>query len=537
MLTACSDIYLIASPESRPALEAALAQNPYLTQPTLPTPEIISPEDLTLTTGTAELFRFPEVQKAIKGDFIVLPCDIVCELHGSSLLETWMTLQAGLGGARSIDGVLSAEQSGRRGGLGVWYQTKDAAEGGVGVKKEETDFIATTEIAQPAVPSPSGSLRPFVRDLKVSMPTAVLKDKMEEEKSLRIRHALLRKHGKVKMMTTYRDAHIYFFPHWVKDMMAENETFDNISEDVVGWWAKSTWQDGLAEKLQMGEALASKKKKINTQLNGHLDDADDEIDLAGLSSTGVLRPAQSQTTNTTSSRNSPSPYASRVRILSPTSSSPSPHPQAPRITTIPPILSYLHPSHPPSHLIRRVDTVPLLLNVSLALAKLPSTSDPSNSGATSSTAPLTSFSHTHKIHPTSTIPPQMTMPQTTSLVDANVTLFSKSTIKECVIGASCVLGGEKAGVRLNRCVLMDGAVVEAGSKLDGCVLGRRCRIGADCELRDCYVQEGFVVAPGTTAKGEVLQAGVEGTDLSGDEDEDGEMDDGDEMDETQEEED
>lgn len=84
---------------------------------------------------------------------------------------------------------------------------------------------------------------------------------------------------------------------------------------------------------------------------------------------------------------------------------------------------------------------------------------------------------------------------------------------------------------------MDGAVVEAGSKLDGCVLGRRCRIGADCELRDCYVQEGFVVAPGTTAKGEVLQAGVEGTDLSGDEDEDGEMDDGDEMDETQEEED
>lgn len=353
VLISYSDIYLIASPESRPALEAALAQNPYLTQPTLPTPEIISPEDLTLTTGTAELFRFPEVQKAIKGDFIVLPCDIVCELHGLSLLETWMTLQAGLGGARSIDGVLSAEQSGRRGGLGVWYQTKDTVEGGVGVKKEETDFIATTAIAQPAVPSPSGSLIPLVRDLKISMPTAVLKDKMEEEKSLRIRHALLRKSGNVKMMTTYRDAHIYFFPHWVKDLMAENETFDNVSEDVVGWWAKSTWQDGLAEKLQMREALASKKKKkINTQLNGHLDDADDEIDLAGLSSTGVLRPAQPQPTNTTSSRNSPSPYASRVRILSPTSSSPSPspHPHPPPITTIPSILSYLHPSthHPTS---------------------------------------------------------------------------------------------------------------------------------------------------------------------------------------------
>jgi len=400
----------------------------------------------------------------------------------------------------------------------VWYQTKDTVEGGVGVKKEETDFIATTAIAQPAVPSPSGSLIPLVRDLKISMPTAVLKDKMEEEKSLRIRHALLRKSGNVKMMTTYRDAHIYFFPHWVKDLMAENETFDNVSEDVVGWWAKSTWQDGLAEKLQMREALASKKKKkINTQLNGHLDDADDEIDLAGLSSTGVLRPAQPQPTNTTSSRNSPSPYASRVRILSPTSSSPSPspHPHPPPITTIPSILSYLHPSHPPSHLIRRVDSVPLLLNVSLALAKLPSTSD-----ASASNTPLISFSHAHKIHPTSTIPPQITMPPSTTLIDANVTLFSKSTIKDCVVGASCVLGGEKAGVRLNRCVLMDGAVVEAGSKLDGCVLGRRCRIGADCELRDCYVQEGFVVAPGTTAKGEVLQAGVEGTGLSDDDDDD-----------------
>lgn len=437
-----------------------------------------------------------------------------------------MTLQAGLGGARSIDGVLSAEQSGRRGGLGVWYQTKDATDGGVGVKKEETDFIATTEIPPPAVPSPSGSLRPMVRDLKVSMPTAVLKDTIEEEKSLRIRHALLRKHGKVKMMTTYRDAHIYFFPHWVKDMMAENETFDNLSEDVIGWWAKSTWQDGLAEKLQMGEALASKKKKINTQLNGHLDDADDEIDLAGLSSTGVLRPTKPHNSSM-SSRNSPSPYASRVRILSPTSSSPSPHPPPPAISTIPSILSYLHPSHPPSYLIRRVDTVPLLLNVSLALAKLPSTSDPNSSGATSTPAPLTSFSHNHKIHPTSTIPPQMTMPQTNNLVDANVTLFSKSTIKECVIGASCVLGSEKAGVRLNRCVLMDGAVVEAGSKLDGCVLGRRCKIGADCELRDCYVQEGYLVPSGTTAKGEVLQAGVEGTDLSDDEDVDDEGDDND----------
>ena len=527
------DIYLITSPETRPALEAALSQNPYLTNPSLPRPEIISPKDLELTTGTAELFRFNEVQKAIKSDFIVLPCDIVCELNGSSLLETWMTMQAGLGGASSlgsythgVDKMLSAELSGRRGGLGVWYQTKDASEGGVGVKKEETDFIASTEVPAPIVPAPVGSLRSHIRDVKLAMPTAVLQDKMEEEQGLRVRHALLKKHGNIKMMTSHRDAHIYFFPYWVKDMIKRNGEFDNLSEDVVGWWAKSTWQDGLAEKLQLGETFGNNKNKTPSQ-SKHLDSMD-TIDLASLSSTGYAKPPSPQNDSEYPS-NISTPFASRVRLpLSPKAvdSQPPPPPQKP--LNVPSILGYLHPAHPPASLIRRVDTVALLLNVSLALAKLPSTSDPSSTSGTGSAA-ISPFSHKDKLHSTTSLPPQLTLPATTNLVDANVTLFSKSTIKECVIASNCVLGGEKTGVRLNRCLLMDGAVVEAGAKLDGCVLGRRCKIGADCELRDCYVQEGFVVADGTKAKGEVLAAGVDESgfgDEYDDEDEDGEGDEG-----------
>lgn len=432
-----------------------------------------------------------------------------------------MTLQAGLGGAGSVGGhpqaantILDAELGGRRGGLGVWYQTKDTAEGGVGVKKEETDFVASTEISPPIVPSPSGSLRPQVRDIKMAMPTAVLKDKMEEEKSLKIRHALLRKHGKVKMVTTHRDAHVYFFPYWVKELMRRNETFENLSEDVISWWAKATWQDGLANKLQLGDVLNRKKKKVDSELDQR--EALNEIDLASLSSTGVGRTRPKIDSSTSTTEGTPQ-FASRVKMPMSPNSEESSQPQPLDLSTIPPILGYFHQAHPPAQLIRRVDTVPLLLSVSLALAKLPSTTDPSSTSGTTSSA-VSPFSHRDKIHPTTTLPPQLTLPQTTSLVDSNVTLFSKSTIKDCVIGSNCSLGGEKAGVRLNRCLLMDGVVVEAGTKMDGCVLGRRCKVGANCELRDCYVQEGFVVADGTKAKGETLAAGVDESGFGDDDD-------------------
>ena len=60
----------------------------------------------------------------------------------------------------------------------------------------------------------------------------------------------------------------------------------------------------------------------------------------------------------------------------------------------------------------------------------------------------------------------------------------------------------EAGARITGSLLMDGVVVGEKSVVQGCILGRRCLLGGGCNLRECEVQEGYVVAEGTEAKGE-----------------------------------
>ncbi|KAK2802272.1 hypothetical protein FQN49_008898, partial [Arthroderma sp. PD_2] len=93
-----TNITLITPPTSQSVLKTALSQNPHLTSIQFPTPTLLAPADLSLTTGTAELLRLPEVQACIKTDFIVLPCDLICDLPGQSLLEAWMMTQGSLDG-------------------------------------------------------------------------------------------------------------------------------------------------------------------------------------------------------------------------------------------------------------------------------------------------------------------------------------------------------------------------------------------------------------------------------------------------------
>jgi len=172
----------------------------------------------------------------------------------------------------------------------------------------------------------------------------------------------------------------------------------------------------------------------------------------------------------------------------------------------------------PIPLIRRVDTVPLLLSISLHLARLP----PLISDISSiSPSP---FAHRYKTHPTTPIPPRFTHDPSTTLLDANITLSSKITIRDSVIGANCII---KEGARLNRCLLMEGAVVEEKCILTGCVLGRRAKTGKGCELWGCSVQEGYMVGEGTVGRDEVMAGFDEGGLING-EDGDGEGEDGNE---------
>ncbi|KAJ4410149.1 Translation initiation factor eIF-2B subunit gamma [Didymella pomorum] len=506
-----TDITVVTPPESLEAIEAAMSQNPHLTSLPAPRPEILAPKDLTHETGTGDLFRLPEVQNAIKGDFIVLPCDLVCELDGTALADAWMVEQAGFPGAvagsQEIGGKTAfgagGERVGRRGGLGVWYQTK-----GEGSKKgEETDFIATTPMPTPIVPAPVDSIRRDISNLVYSVPTDTLKDITEDNKTFPVRHSLIRKHARVRMLTTHRDAHIYFFPYWVAEMIRKNEKFENISEEVLGWWAKAGWQEGLGDKLGLREIFqgSDDASSEGSQV------IEEEIDVSKYSSTYSGAAA----TNGTST---PSILASRVLGSSSIPESAKSLTSRPKLT-VPPILAYVQPSAPTNPLIRRVDTAHLLLTVSLRLAKLPE----------NSTSP---FAFANKIAPSTahSIPKKCRVEAENSLLADNVDVAEKTNIKESVIGSNCKIG---EGARLLRCLLMDGVEIGENVQLTDCILGRRCKIeggGArdndKTVLKDCEVQDGQVVEWGTESKNEKFMRfsvgmGEEG-DFGDDEDMDGE---------------
>lgn len=426
---------------------------------------------------------------------------------------------------------VSAKTGHHKSGMGVFYPTQGLE--GISHKKDETDFIATVALPQPPVPAPSGSLRPDVEELVTSMPTDTLRDLIEEDssKSLKIRQSLIAKHGRVKMKTKHRDAHVYIFPRWVKELAAKNEKFDSISEDVLGWWAKAAWQDGLGSKLGLDQILGDTGAQSPTEEDL---DAGEDIDLMNMSSTTSSKQIGSLNDNVPA-------FASRVKTATPT---PSEH------INPPPFLAYVQPSLPPTvtaptathPFIRRIDTSAALLNTSLYLAKQAQPAHP--------------LAHEHKIHPTANVGMQARVSLEDSLVAENVKIGMRCNVKESIIGANCEIG---ANARLTRCLLMDGVVVGDGVQLTGCIVGKRAKIegmkpvesaapaegaaeapkpkkkkGGDVEgeddktkLVDCEIAPGFVVEAGTVSKGEKLMA----FDTEGDFDDDDEDDDDDDREE------
>ncbi|CAI6336389.1 unnamed protein product [Periconia digitata] len=486
-----TDITIVTPPESLEAIDAALSQNPHLTSLPRPKPDLLAPKELTHETGTGNLLRLPEVQKAITGDFILLPCDIVCELDGTALADAWMVEEAGLGasnGGSTVGGKVSpragGEKLGRRGGLGVWYQTK-----GEGSKKgEETDFIATTPLPSPIVPPPTESLRRNISNLVYTVPTDTLKDITEENRTFPVRHSLIRRHGRIRMLTTHRDAHIYFFPYWVLDMINKNEQFESVAEDVLGWWSKAGWQEGLGDKLGL-RSIFHPEEESNSESGSQV--VEEEIDVSRFSSTcskGHDISSLSAATEVLASRVRGSSISGGAKSITPDTK-----------LTVPPILSYIQPADASAALIRRVDTAHLLLTISLRLAKLPSIEDADG-------APTSPFAHQAKVAHKHLVPKRCRVEAENSLLAENVTVEEKCNIKESVIGPNCKIG---EGARLLRCLLMENVEVGANAQLTDCILGRRCLIeGGTAKgdgrtvLKDCEVQDGQVVEWGTESKGE-----------------------------------
>ncbi|KAH7039892.1 nucleotide-diphospho-sugar transferase [Microdochium trichocladiopsis] len=429
---------IICPPSAEKAISTALNTNPFLTSLPHPRPDLLAPKELDQNTGTAEILRLPEVRELITSDFVILPCDLVCELGGDKLLQAWMVQASSLSDPLSDD-----PSSTRSGGLGVWYDTK----AGTPVKGEETDFVATTPLPKRTTPVPKDSFLSHLSSVALSMPTDSLKDLMEEKTGLPIRHGLLRKHPKLQMLTSYRDAHIYILPRWIMDFVQQNERLESIGEDVIGWWAKATWQDGLSKKLGLASVLG-----------GH-------------ATTGVRSPASPSRMNE-SMEQSPDIGPSDRQV------------------EIPKMLAYVHPSSASGPLIRRVDTAQLLLSVSLQIAKLPSLEETGPDNASP-------FAHAKKVAYPEGVKPRTTITRQDSLVADNVMVEEKTSIKECVIGANCQI---KEGAKLFQCVLMDGVTVGKGCKLTRCILGKRSEIGEGSTLTECEVQENLLVEAKTEDK-------------------------------------
>ncbi|KAJ6111221.1 eukaryotic translation initiation factor subunit eIF2B-gamma [Penicillium sp. IBT 16267x] len=498
-----TDITLITPPSSLAPIQAALQQNPHLTA--LPSPRVIAPKGLDMNMGTAELLRLPEVQACIKTDFVLLPCDLICDIPGESLIEAWMVSQGALGGStltegKNAHGPVSSgpggERGGRRGGLSVFYQTLGREES---VKGESTDFVAVAPLDQDKNERPAVShmvdgpeaVRSNLSKLVLAMPMDTLKEKMEQDKGFLIRHSLIEQHPQVKMLTTYRDAHLYIFPYWVKDF-ARQEKLESISEDLLGYWAKAGWQKGLADKLGMKEIFQQESRNEDESGSQDGESLEDEIDLQSMSTTKVG----------SNFDDSQSPmFASRVKA--------SPEPCKP--TEVPPILAYVQRGSAP--FVRRVDSTSILLSTSLRLAKLESIEEAGRQAS--------HFAHNQKIAHPEGVAQRSTVTKSDCLLAENVTVEEKCVIKESVIGANCHIS---TGARLTRCLLMDGAVVGPRAVLTGCVIGKRAKIGREVQLKDCEVQDGNVVEDEADAKNEKFMV-FEGID------EDGDMEDFDDEDE------
>ncbi|KAK4130318.1 hypothetical protein BT67DRAFT_437143 [Trichocladium antarcticum] len=482
-----TNITLVCPPPAAEAITTALKTNPFLTSLPFPRPDLLAPKDLDQNAGTAEILRLPELQDLVTSDFLVLPCDLVCELGADKLLQAWMVKSASL---EDLVGDPELSHEPRSGGLGVWYQTKTATP----IKGEETDFVATVPLPSSSVLPPKGSLFPDMAKLVYSTPTDSLKDLVEERKGFPTRHALLRKHPRVRMLTTHRDAHIYIFPHWVMEFVKENERLETIGEDVIGWWAKAGWQKGLSTKLGLDNVLRRPGS-----------DSDSENASPSVSTPRKL------TLNSTAADEPNTVVSVQSHDSHSQSSSPSRNPAATDTEApVPPMLAYIHPSQPtaagpPPPLIRRVDTAQLLLQISLLLAKLPSLEE-----SLPDDPPPSPFAHARKVAYPEGVKPRTTITKADSLVADNVTVSEKTSIKECVIGANCQIG---EGARLAGCLLMDGVVVGRHCKLTKCILGRRSEIGEGCVLTDCEVQENLLVESKTEAKEEkfMSSSGLEAT--------------------------
>ncbi|RPB20451.1 hypothetical protein L211DRAFT_829356 [Terfezia boudieri ATCC MYA-4762] len=475
--------------------------------------QIEAPSSLNDSLQSADVLRVAHSKLWIKGDFIVLPCDIVAQGMGlSNLVQVWMLEQAAFGGGGS--GHRSGEdgRDGRRGMLGVWYGV-----GGEGaVKGQETDALivtpARTKSTQALYNSftSAASFTPStttVHSLLQTHPPAALKG-ITDSSDYPIRHSLLSRHPQISLRThTHRDAHIYIFPHWVLEFIKANPKLNSLKDDVIPWLAKCTWQKGLGEKMGLEGILTKRPRSAGNDGVDNAEDEEEDFDVGGRSTTQL---SNLKKTTGFNGAGTPPKFVSGVTGHKRSdshdttgNSTPTP-PQSIRIPKITAVLTpqeYAVSATPPTPFIRRVDTPQLFRETCLQLAKT-DVALPGQPATSANTVEAGADTHAQpKIDPTCNIAEKTTITSQDCLLGPNCTVMEKCIIKRCVLGPNVTI---RKGVRLMDCVLLEGCVIEENVKLDKCILGRGARVGKGSDLRDCEIGHGYGVEEETEARGERL---------------------------------
>ncbi|KAK0740616.1 nucleotide-diphospho-sugar transferase [Schizothecium vesticola] len=476
-----TDITLVCPPSAAAAIDTALKTNPFLTSLPFPRPDLLAPKHLDLNTGTAQILALPELQTLVKSDFLVLPCDLVCELEADKLLQAWMVM------AVSLPDLLNdthTSHSLRSGGLGVWYDTRTLP-----IKGEETDFLGTVPLHSTTAHPPKGSLFPHLSKVVYSTPTDSLNDLLDKKNGFPVRRSLVRNHPAVRMRTTLRDAHLYIFPRWVMKFAHDNDQFEAIGEDIVGWWAKAGWQDGLAQKLRLDKLVELDNPKERKH-----EDKSRPSTATSSPTKGVATPSQQP---------GASPFSAKGTSA--------PHNAEPTRPRVPPMIAYVPPPPPAADaansppIIRRVDTAQLLAHTNQELAKHRS----GDAARLDGLAPSI-YAHTRKVAYPEGVHARAHVSEADSLLADNVTVQQRASIKASVVGANCQI---LEGAKLAQCTLFEGVVIGKNCKLTRCILGDNSEIGDGCVLTDCEVQHNMLVEPKTEAKGErfMSSSGLEAT--------------------------
>lgn len=92
-------------------------------------------------------------------------------------------------------------------------------------------------------------------------------------------------------------------------------------------------------------------------------------------------------------------------------------------------------------------------------------------------------------------------PKFHSLLLSNCTVADKVTFKSSVVGRNCKLG---ANCRLNNVVLQDNVTVGDNTILQNTVIGSNSSVAENCNLNDCQVCPGKSLSAGTKKKGEAF---------------------------------